>query len=424
MSKMKKILSLIILLGVTCTVMAQETGSPVVDKEKGDWGEIFNVVTTQEYTFIDMKKSSHGRISTETYLKYINPSNGLTETIKLAKTDVTTGWPFDHHMYFTLYFPPLPEGVDVFDMIEPKGTRLYGVHIFPVKYETPKEENLVRRFVAEEIKTLIDSSNFAFSGHYESMDKAGGYRLAVLQSTDTVYVVYVGHDNGDVGTWKYGEVKAILRATAIPNAYKAEWYMRDKTVKPVFITFDAISMIVSFDENTDNVFVKMGSPNAVPNGMGVQSEQWSGTGFAIGDGYIVTNNHVVGEAKNMIVKGIEGDINAGFAAEVVATDKLNDIAIIRINDPDFKGFGVLPYAVQQQMANVGEEVFVLGYPLTQALGDEVKLTSGIISSRTGYKGDISTYQISAPVQPGNSGGPMFDNKGNVIGIVVANVPGG
>ena len=155
----------------------------------------------------------------------------------------------------------------------------------------------------------------------------------------------------------------------------------------------------------------------------VESNTWTGTGFAIGNGYIVTNNHVVGEAKTISIKGVKGNMNTGYTAEVVATDKVNDLAIIRINDPSFKGFGTIPYVVQQRMADVGEDVFVLGYPLTQALGNEIKLTNGIISSRTGYQGNISTYQMSAPVQPGNSGGPMFDNKGNVIGIVVAGVPG-
>ena len=53
------------------------------------------------------------------------------------------------------------------------------------------------------------------------------------------------------------------------------------------------------------------------------------------------------------------------------------------------------------------------------MGEEVKLTNGIISSRTGYEGDISMYQISAPIQPGNSGGPLFDSQGDVIGIVTA-----
>ncbi len=66
---------------------------------------------------------------------------------------------------------------------------------------------------------------------------------------------------------------------------------------------------------------------------------------------------------------------------------------------------------------------VLGYPLTSYMGDEVKLTNGIISSRSGYQGDVTTYQISAPVQPGNSGGPMFDSRGNIIGIVNAGIPG-
>lgn len=156
---------------------------------------------------------------------------------------------------------------------------------------------------------------------------------------------------------------------------------------------------------------------------GNNQKMWTGTGFALGNGYIVTNNHVADKAKNITVKGVKGDMNAGYIAEVVATDKVNDIAILRINDSNFNGFGTIPYSVQARMADVGEDVFVLGYPLTQALGNEIKLTNGIVSSRTGYQGDISTYQISAPIQPGNSGGPMFDRNGNIIGIVVAGVPG-
>jgi S1-C subfamily serine protease len=53
------------------------------------------------------------------------------------------------------------------------------------------------------------------------------------------------------------------------------------------------------------------------------------------------------------------------------------------------------------------------------MGDEVKLTNGIISSKSGFQGDITTYQISVPVQPGNSGGPLIDNKGNIVGIINA-----
>lgn len=154
-----------------------------------------------------------------------------------------------------------------------------------------------------------------------------------------------------------------------------------------------------------------------------QTIEWTGSGFAISNGYIVTNNHVIDEAKHISVKGILGDMNTSYLAEVVATDKVNDIALLKIKDSPSKGFGIIPYSISSRMADVGEDVFVLGYPLTQALGNEIKLTNGIISSRTGYQGDVANYQISAPVQPGNSGGPMFDSKGNVIGIVVAGVPG-
>lgn len=162
---------------------------------------------------------------------------------------------------------------------------------------------------------------------------------------------------------------------------------------------------------------------AITNTPETQPSAWSGTGYAIGGNYIVTNNHVIDGAKTISIKGIKGDFNTGYTAEIVATDKVNDIAVLKISDNQFSGLGVIPYSVSTRMADVGEDAFVLGYPLTQALGNEIKLTNGIISSRTGYQGDIATYQISAPVQPGNSGGPMFDSKGNVIGIVVAGVPG-
>ena len=154
-----------------------------------------------------------------------------------------------------------------------------------------------------------------------------------------------------------------------------------------------------------------------------QPSDWSGSGFAIGNGYLVTNYHVIEDAKTINVRGISGDFNNSYSAEVVATDKVNDIAILKISDKQFSGFGAIPYGVSSKMADVGESIFVLGYPLTQTMGNEIKLTDGLISSRTGFQGDIANYQMSAPVQPGNSGGPMFNSKGNVIGIVCAHHAG-
>ncbi|MFM8450007.1 MAG: tetratricopeptide repeat-containing serine protease family protein, partial [Haliscomenobacter sp.] len=70
-------------------------------------------------------------------------------------------------------------------------------------------------------------------------------------------------------------------------------------------------------------------------------------------------------------------------------------------------------------ADVGESIFVLGYPMTNSMGKEVKLTNGIISAKTGFDGDVTSYQVSASVQPGNSGGPLFDKDGNILGVINA-----
>lgn len=147
--------------------------------------------------------------------------------------------------------------------------------------------------------------------------------------------------------------------------------------------------------------------------------EWTGTGFALNNGYIATNYHVVENAKTITVQGIKGSFSTEYKATVIATDKFNDLALIKISDSRFSGFGTIPYRVKTSTAEVGEDVFVLGYPLTSTMGDEIKLTTGVVSSKTGFQGDVSLYQISAPIQPGNSGGPLFDGNGNLIGIVNA-----
>lgn len=159
--------------------------------------------------------------------------------------------------------------------------------------------------------------------------------------------------------------------------------------------------------------------SSASGGLSSGTEKWSGTGFALNNGYIATNYHVVENAKSIKVQGVRGSFNTEYNAIVISTDKFNDLAIIKINDSRFNGFGTIPYRVKTSTSEVGEDVFVLGYPLTTTMGDEIKLTTGVISSKTGFQGDVSLYQISAPIQPGNSGGPLFDGNGNLIGIVNA-----
>lgn len=154
------------------------------------------------------------------------------------------------------------------------------------------------------------------------------------------------------------------------------------------------------------------------------AENSSGTGFGISsNGVIVTNYHVIEGANTIKVKGIYTDFSKSYNAKVIVSDKKNDLALIQIDDKSFTSLGTIPYIIKTSISSVGENIFVMGYPLRASMGDEIKLTNGIISSKTGYQGDISSYQISAPIQPGNSGGPLFNSQGNLIGIVNAKLSG-
>jgi hypothetical protein len=151
----------------------------------------------------------------------------------------------------------------------------------------------------------------------------------------------------------------------------------------------------------------------------------SGSGIVIStDGLIATNNHVVEDAIEIFVDVFTNGIKKSYKANVIKTDKVNDLAIIKINDSSFNTFSTIPYAFRMQGINVGEKVFAMGYPRPGVQGEEVKVTDGIISSKTGFQNDNKTYQISAPIQPGNSGGPLFDNSGNLIGLTASGIPSG
>ena len=144
----------------------------------------------------------------------------------------------------------------------------------------------------------------------------------------------------------------------------------------------------------------------------------SATCFAISNkGYFVTNYHVIANAKTIMIRGINGNYDKNYKANVVNFDKNNDLAILNISPDSVKIIGSIPFSINSKISNIGESVYVLGYPLRATMGDEIKLTNGIISSKTGFQGDVSCYQVSAPVQPGNSGAPIFNTKGELIGII-------
>tara|TARA_B100001059_G_scaffold223192_1_gene247930 strand:+ start:201 stop:1307 length:1107 start_codon:yes stop_codon:yes gene_type:complete len=157
-----------------------------------------------------------------------------------------------------------------------------------------------------------------------------------------------------------------------------------------------------------------------PNKGVLKKGEWAGNGSGIiisESGHIITNHHVVENANEIEVEFIlDGEVQQ-FNAEVLQVDKVNDLAIIKIFDINFDSIDALPYNFKSRASDVGTKVYAYGYPYAlNLMGKEIKVTDGIISSKSGFDGNITTYQITAPIQPGNSGGPLFDDKANLIGI--------
>lgn len=144
----------------------------------------------------------------------------------------------------------------------------------------------------------------------------------------------------------------------------------------------------------------------------------TGTGFAISqDGVICTNYHVIQGAKNINVY-IGGK---KVQANILIADEENDLALLKLTKTNLISQPI-PYRFENYSPSIGENVFVLGFPSSHILGQSIKLTNGIVSSSKGYKDDDHTFQVSVPIHPGNSGSPLFDNDGNLIGVINSGIP--
>lgn len=150
-----------------------------------------------------------------------------------------------------------------------------------------------------------------------------------------------------------------------------------------------------------------------------KGEKSQATCFLIStQGYLITNYHCVEQANEITIKGIGGDFSIKYQANLVASDRANDLALLKLNSKNLK-FDSLPFSIRTSGVPVAEKIFALGYPKVEAMGQELKVTEGIISAKSGAQGDASKYQVSAPVNPGNSGGPLIDETGNLVGIISA-----
>ena len=158
----------------------------------------------------------------------------------------------------------------------------------------------------------------------------------------------------------------------------------------------------------------------------------SGSGFFISKlGHVLTNQHVVDNCKKVTV----GDNSKKqVTADVMETDRRNDLALLKISSMKMAsaetrslirklGIKIVPLAsdglLRSEGVELGEDVLVAGYPYGEIFSNSIKVTKGIVSASRGLGDDTGQFQMDAAVQPGNSGGPIYDENGNIVGVVVA-----
>ena len=212
------------------------------------------------------------------------------------------------------------------------------------------------------------------------------------------------HSNGkiEVGVWEFGN---ILPAKKTPSTIVARKSLPSKKPTPQ---------------------TKPRSPKSK------RKSSSTGSGFFISKlGHIITNQHVINNCQSVTV----GDnANKQVAVGILETDERNDLALLRISSTKIAskeskslirklGIQVIPLVseglLRSEKIELGEDVLVSGFPFGDIFSNTIKVTKGIVSANRGPGDDSGQFQIDAAVQPGNSGGPIYDENGNIVGVVVA-----
>ena len=278
------------------------------------------------------------------------------------------------------------------------------------------------------LKTYFDQNAIdELEGIYKSYqsDQLGYYKIGIKKFGTKYKAIII---ESDFSHWKKGEVKALFESSSMMGFYSVKWYMGNKSSLETFAMMDNPALLsIEFKnpetgEKRNDKFIKM-YPQLDEERNTKLGPKSSGSGFFVtSNGIIATNAHVVENIESLDIQISNEMGKFDYSAKVLLIDNQNDVALIQIDDPHFKGLSDIPYSLVEQ-ADIGEKVFTIGYPLNTVMGSNYKVTDGIVSSASGISDDLRYYQISVPLQPGNSGGPLFNKNGDVIGITSAQLNG-
>jgi hypothetical protein len=274
----------------------------------------------------------------------------------------------------------------------------------------------------ESIKTYLSTNKLdQIEGIYKSYksDEMLFYKIGIIHKNGQYKAIII---ESDLKQWKTGEVKAIFEPSSMQGFYSVKWYLGDKTPYETFGNIENEALLsIEFrnqrtGEKSKDKFIKMFPPASNVSSFKKENTKASGSGFFLTpSGIIATNAHVVEGFTNIEVT-ISNEVGTfNYKAKILLMDKGNDVALLQIDDEKFKSLTTIPYGITEN-SDVGSKVFTIGFPLNDVMGKNYKVTDGIISAKSGIGDDVRYYQISVPLQPGNSGGPLFSSAGNVIGI--------
>lgn len=317
-----------------------------------------------------------------------------------------------------------------YDFVKPKEWPTYSLTVDQIKRYLTDNKNIL-----DKIEGIWNINNDLVISSYLKTDRgyvANQYTVAILKK-DLVekneFVMIIIGSGPDA--WQFpGRVKGTLRKTAYKNLYEGIMYNPE---------YNAVNCNYKFEDNgtittslnysaanesrisiSENLLFLKTYPEFGEIEEPIETKA-SGTGFLLNhEGYLITCAHVIENHKNIKVHVKKDYISTTLSASVINIDQNNDIAVLKIDLTPYKGdFSNIPVSISDKLLDVGEKIYSLSYPLPGTMGEELKLTDGIISSTKGFQSNINYYQVSCPIQPGNSGGPLIDDDGNVVGVINA-----
>ena len=220
-------------------------------------------------------------------------------------------------------------------------------------------------------------------------------------------------------------VKARLSRSADGRTFALRWRdARRRQINGVAVLQDgearlAVNLTLANGSSETSTYIKLKptsrSSNVGGDSRGADADTRSavatGTGFFVAAGYVATNFHVVREGSIFELATSDGVIGL----ELVVSDPVNDLAILRTKGAATQS----PLPLSKSEIILGSETVVVGFPMGGTLGEGHKVTTGVVSALDGLNNDPRMFQLTAPIQPGSSGSPVFDMRGTVVGVVTS-----